>query len=169
MNSSGARTHPNLDDLSSDALGFMPWMPAARRLRRAEASVALAPPQAVAELPLSLTTIDSAEKFEAISIAASDLISNGRVAKFLVDRRDATQPVVRFVNGNFTEGGAVPESARFHYMFALAVLGTVSRWRSSTRSPTSPMTSATSPVSYTATFWMRRPSRCTACSSIRKT
>ena len=44
MNSSGARTHPNLDYLSSDALGFMPWMPAARRLRRAEASVALAPP-----------------------------------------------------------------------------------------------------------------------------
>jgi hypothetical protein len=103
MNSSGARTRPNLDDLSSDALGFMPWMPAARRLRRAEASVALAPPpQAVAELPLSLTTIDSAEEFESISIAASDLISNGRVAKFLVDRRDATQPVVRFVNGNFT-------------------------------------------------------------------
>jgi hypothetical protein len=29
---------------------------------------------------------------------------------------------VRFVNGNFTEGGVVPESARFHYMFALAVL-----------------------------------------------
>lgn len=102
----------------------MPWMPAARRLRRAEASVALAPPpEAVAELPLSLTTIDSAEEFEAISIAASDLISNGRVAKFLIDRRDTNRPVVRFVNGNFTKGGAVPESARFHYMFALAVLG----------------------------------------------
>ena len=75
------------------------------------------------ELPLSLTTINSAAEFEAISIAASDLISNGRVAKFLIDRRDATQPVVRFINGNFTEGGVVPESARFHYMFALAVLG----------------------------------------------
>jgi hypothetical protein len=124
MNSSGTQNHPDLDHLSSDALGFMPWMPAARRLRRAEASVALAPPpEAVAELPLSLTTIDSAGEFEAISIAASDLISNGRVAKFLIDRRDTNRPVVRFVNGNFTEGGAVPESARFHYMFALAVLG----------------------------------------------
>jgi hypothetical protein len=51
------------------------------------------------------------------------LISNGRVAKFLIDRRDAVHPVVRFVNGNFAEGGIIPESARFHYMFALAVLG----------------------------------------------
>ena len=123
MNSSGTQNHPDLDHLSSDALGFMPWLPAARRLRRAEASVALAPHDAVAEVPLSLTTIDSADEFEAISIAASDLISNGRVAKFLIDRRDTNRPVVRFVNGNFTEGGAVPESARFHYMFALAVLG----------------------------------------------
>jgi hypothetical protein len=43
--------------------------------------------------------------------------------KFLIDRRDAVHPVVRFVNGNFAEGGIIPESARFHYMFALAVLG----------------------------------------------
>ena len=28
MNSSGAQNHPDLDHLSSDALGFMPWMPA---------------------------------------------------------------------------------------------------------------------------------------------
>jgi len=125
MNSSGTQSHHlDLDHRESDALGFMPWMPAPGRSRRAEASVALAPPpEAVAELPLSLTTIDSAEDFGTISIAASDLISNGRVAKFLIDRRDTAQPVVRFINGNFTEGGAVPESARFHYMFALAVLG----------------------------------------------
>ena len=125
MNSSGAQSHPDLDHGSSEALGFMPWMPAPpRRSRRAKGSVTLAPPpEAVAELPLSLATIDSAAEFDAISIAASDLISNGRVAKFLIDRRDATQPVVRFINGNFTEGGVVPESARFHYMFALAVLG----------------------------------------------
>ena len=98
MDSSGAQSHPDLNILQSAALGFMPWMPAPpRRSRRAEGSVALAPPpEAVAELLLSLTTIDSADEFEAISIAASDLISNGRVAKFLIDRRDATQPVVRF-------------------------------------------------------------------------
>ncbi len=125
MNSNGTQNHPDLDHRSSDTLGFMPWMPAAPgRSRRAEGSVAHAPPpETITELPLSLTTIDSAAEFEAISIAASDLISNGRIAKFLIDRRDTAQPVVRFVNGNFTEGGAVPESARFHYMFALAVLG----------------------------------------------
>ena len=79
MNSSGTQNHPDLDHRSSDTLGFMPWMPAARRSRRAEGSVALAPPpETITELPLSLTTIDSAEEFEAISIAASDLISNGR-------------------------------------------------------------------------------------------
>jgi hypothetical protein len=86
--------------------------------------VALAPAaEAAAELPLSLLSIDSAAEFEAISIPGSDLISNGRIAKFLLDRRDASQPVVRFINGNFSEGGSVPEAARFHYMFARAVLG----------------------------------------------
>ena len=74
MNSSGYAEPPRSRSSFLDALGFMPWMPAARRLRRAEASVALAPPpEAVAKLPLSLTTIDSAEEFEAISIAAFDL------------------------------------------------------------------------------------------------
>jgi hypothetical protein len=50
------------------------------------------------------------------------LISNGRVAKFLIDRRDAVHPVVRSSMA-IREGGIIPESARFHYMFALAVLG----------------------------------------------
>jgi hypothetical protein len=44
MNSSGTQSHPDLDHRESDALGFMPWMPALGRSRRAEASVALAPP-----------------------------------------------------------------------------------------------------------------------------
>jgi hypothetical protein len=102
----------------------MPWMPPPVRSRRADSSVALAPAaEAAAELPLSLLSIDSAAEFEAISIPGSDLISNGRIAKFLLDRRDASQPVVRFINGNFSEGGSVPEAARFHYMFARAVLG----------------------------------------------
>jgi Pyruvate phosphate dikinase, AMP/ATP-binding domain len=104
--------------------GFMPWMPASVRSRQADSSVALAPAaEAAPELPLSLLSIDSAADFEAISIPGSDLISNGRLAKFLLDRRDASRPVVRFINGNFSEGGTVPEAARFHYMFARAVLG----------------------------------------------
>ena len=117
------RTAPSSGDHQPQTLGFMPWMPAPVRARRVDASVPTAPPtEQVTELPLSMDKIDSADGFEAISIPAGDLISNGRVAKFLIDRRDPTRPVVRFVNGNFTEGGVVPESARFHYMFALAVL-----------------------------------------------
>jgi hypothetical protein len=118
-------THPSaLDHHGSEALGFLPWMPESRRARRAEASGAVAPPaEQVTALPLSLDSIDSASDFEAISIPASDLISNGRVAKFLIDRRDTARPIVHFVNGNFTEDGVVPESATFHYMFALAALG----------------------------------------------
>jgi Pyruvate phosphate dikinase, AMP/ATP-binding domain len=114
-----------LDHLESSALGFLPWMPAEQtRGRRAAASVAVAPPtEPVSGLSLSVDRISSASDFEAVSIPASDLISNGRIAKFLIDRRDATNPVARFINGNFTEGGVVPESARFHYMFALTVLG----------------------------------------------
>ena len=63
-------------------------MPAPVRARRVDASVPLAPPtERVTELPLSLDKIDSADGFEAISIPAGDLISNGRVAKFPIDRR----------------------------------------------------------------------------------
>ena len=113
------RTAPRPGDHQPQTLGFMPWMPAPVRARRVDASV---PTERVTQLPLSMDKIDSADGFEAISIPPSDLISNGRVAKFLIDRRDPTRPVVRFVNGSFTEGGVVPESARFHYMFALAVL-----------------------------------------------
>jgi len=99
-----------LDHHGSEGLGFLPWMPESRRARRAEASGAVAPPaEQVTALPLSLDSIDSASDFEAISIPASDLISNGRVAKFLIDRRDTAHPIVHFVNGNFTEGGVVPE------------------------------------------------------------
>jgi hypothetical protein len=113
-----------LDHHGSPALGFMPWMPTRVRSRRADASSAVESPAApTTELPLSLQSLESAAEFAAISLPASDLISNGRVAKFLIDRRDAVHPVVRFVNGNFAEGGIIPESARFHYMFALAVLG----------------------------------------------
>ena len=116
------RTAPRPGDHQPQTLGFMPWMPAPVRARRVDGSVPPPPTERVTELPLSMDKIDSADGFEAISIPAGDLISNGRVAKFLIDRRDPTRPVVRFVNGNFTEGGVVPESARFHYMFALAVL-----------------------------------------------
>jgi len=43
--------------------------------------------------------------------------------KFLVDLRDPAQPEVLFVNGNYTENGTVPDSAKYHYFFARATLG----------------------------------------------
>jgi hypothetical protein len=76
---------------------------------------------APAQLPLALPRIDSGETFRAISTPAGDLVANGRVAKFLIDRRDPAARTVRFVNGNFTENGRVPDEARYHYFFARAV------------------------------------------------
>ena len=71
-------------------------------------------------LPLALAQIDTTEAFEAISTPAGDLVANGRVAKFLIDRRDPDALVVRFANGNFIENGEVPDSAKFHYFFGQA-------------------------------------------------
>ncbi len=67
-----------------------------------------------------MVQIDSTETFEAISTPAGDLVANGRVAKFLIDRRDPAALSVRFVNGNFTEDGEVPDAAKFHYFFGRA-------------------------------------------------
>jgi pyruvate phosphate dikinase-like enzyme len=73
--------------------------------------------------PLDLPEIGSAELFAAISTPAGDLVANGRVAKFFVDQRRPEAPEVHFVNGNFTEGGEVPDAARYHYDFAVRTLG----------------------------------------------
>ncbi len=103
-------------------LGFLPRMPKARasagisRLLARQST--LAPPRA---LPLAVEEIDSAETFEAISTPASDLVANGRIAKFLIDRRRPDAPVIRFVNGNFTDSsGEVPDEAKFHFFFGRA-------------------------------------------------
>jgi hypothetical protein len=120
-------------------LGFLSALPMSRgdrELAAAEAwSLAAAvrpgPPPAVQQrrpvvadgaLPLVHRTIGTAEEFTALSVTAGDLIANGRVAKFLVDLRVPGQGEVYFVNGNFTENGEVPESAKYHYFFARAAL-----------------------------------------------
>jgi pyruvate phosphate dikinase-like enzyme len=89
----------------------------AARLRPA-AAAAIATP-----LPLDLPEVASEERFLGLSTPAGDLVANGRVAKFLVDQRRPEAPRVHFVNGNFTEGGEVPDEARYHYDFARRVLG----------------------------------------------
>jgi hypothetical protein len=83
---------------------------------------AAATPAAPAPLPLDQAEIPTAEAFAALSVPAGDLVANGRVAKFLVDLRQAS-PRVHFVNGNFTENGQVPDAAKYHYFFARQALG----------------------------------------------
>ena len=77
----------------------------------------------VARLPLALNRIDTLETFQSISTLAGDLVANGRVAKFLIDRRNPATPAVRFVNGGFEEDGRIPEAAKYHYHFGRAVFG----------------------------------------------
>ena len=77
----------------------------------------------VARLPLALDRIDSLETFQSISTLAGDLVANGRVAKFLIDRRNPAAPAVRFVNGGFEEDGRIPDAAKYHYYFGRAVFG----------------------------------------------
>jgi len=110
--------------------GFLPRLPIDAHAKavvalashpRPRPSSPLVEPEHPAEpLPLTVKEIDSPQVFEAISTPAGDLVANGRVAKFLIDRRDPAAPSVRFVNGNFTEDGEVPDAAKFHYFFGRA-------------------------------------------------
>ena len=109
--------------------GFLPAsFPATKRRAPVAAPLALRVAQvpatgpAAAALPLALREIDSAATYEALSTPAGDLVANGRLAKFLVDLRQSASPEIYFVNGNFTRDGEVPDEARFHFMFAQAVL-----------------------------------------------
>ena len=99
-------------------LGFLHQLPAGSEpstLRLA----AVTPPD---QLTLDNLVVPSAAVFEALSIPASDLVANGRIAKFLVDLRSPQSPDVHVINGNHTVGGSVPDAARFHYVFARDVL-----------------------------------------------
>ena len=109
-----------LPRLPADALETTATPPQAGRLRLIAPTVPVEPELPAEPLPLALAQIDTTETFEAISTPAGDLVANGRVAKFLIDRRDPDALVVRFVNGNFTVNGEVPDSAKFHYFFGRA-------------------------------------------------
>lgn len=102
-------------------LGFTRQAPPLRR--ESLRAVALELLAAAPPLALDLPEITSAGEFEAISVPASDLVTNGRACKFLIDWRRPESPGVHFVNANFEEDGEVPEAARFHYFFARAALG----------------------------------------------
>ncbi|MFP5282379.1 MAG: hypothetical protein ACLGIF_02900, partial [Actinomycetes bacterium] len=101
-------------------LGFLPRLPTRPPAHEVTPADREAP---ASDLPLALDLVASGEEFDAISVPAGDLVANGRIAKFLIDRRDPAAARVKFVNGNFTLGGQVPDSARFHYFFAQAAFG----------------------------------------------
>ena len=74
-----------------------PALEAPRRL------VAAAPRRAPPARSASTTRASTrSSRSTALSTPAGDLVANGRVAKFLIDPRAAGDPVVHFVNGNFT-------------------------------------------------------------------
>src|SRR5689334_8096502 len=100
-------------------LGFLPRLPARRSpsqptpappslpslLSTPLAAARAAEPTPAAETPLSFDAITTAEQYLALSVPASDIVSNGRVAKFLIDLRNPAAPRVRFVNANFKRNG----------------------------------------------------------------
>lgn len=107
-------------------LGFLPRpqrLPALAKIAPAPPAHPSAALTALAAVPLDLAVVESTERFIAISVPAGDLVSNGRVAKFLIDRRQPAAPRVHFVNGNFTDNGQPADAARYHFFFAKRALG----------------------------------------------
>ena len=150
-------------------LGFLPRLPAPS-LEPARAS-ALAVTTPLPALPLALETIETEDTFVAISEPASDLIANGRIAKFLIDRRDPADARVLFVNGNFRDqNGQIPNAARFHWFFGRAAFGIPESLADFNQLTYFTLTtSATSPARCTPTFPTAAPNRSTACSAIPRT
>lgn len=66
--------------------------------------------------------IVSANQFDALALANGGVVIQGPSMKFLIDRRDASHPKIYFQNANYKKAGKTPESARYHYYFAEAVL-----------------------------------------------
>ena len=104
---------------------------APRSVRAIRQALAAAGPDAPAAsetshpLSLAVRLISARPEFEAVSVEAGDLVSNGRLVKFLVDRRIPGEPSVYFINGNFAVAGVVPREALYHYYFAVETLGLI--------------------------------------------
>jgi hypothetical protein len=72
---------------------------------------------------LSVRTVGSESTFRALSMEWGGFGQAGRFMRFVIDARDPENKEVYFVNANYTEDGEVPDAARSHYPFAVAVLG----------------------------------------------
>jgi hypothetical protein len=71
---------------------------------------------------LAYKRITTVNQFNGMALSNGGVVIQGPSLKFLIDRRDTSNPVVYFQNANFTEDGKTPMSARYHYYFAEAVL-----------------------------------------------
>jgi len=96
-----------------EALQVRASTPAIANPRSPEEALAVPNVRVLGPLPLSLDTISSPEQFDAISVAASDIVKNGRVVKFLIDRRRPDTLRVHFINGNYERDGKRPDSSRY--------------------------------------------------------
>ena len=72
---------------------------------------------------LSVASIRSKATFERISIPGGSFGQAGRSAKFFIDLRIPSKPVIRFINANYTSGGKTPDYAKYHYDFGKRKMG----------------------------------------------
>ena len=107
--------------------GFLPRPPLPREAIQpliASASRAVAMEEAAAsDLPLAHDSITSLDLLNALAQPAADIVANGVLTKFFADLRGPSGPRVAFMNANFTRNGAVPDAARYHWVFAREVFG----------------------------------------------
>lgn len=66
--------------------------------------------------------ITSATGYKAFGVEGGGFGQSGRTMKFVIDARTAARPIF-FVNGNYTVGGKVPDSQKYHWYFARKYMG----------------------------------------------
>ncbi len=78
--------------------------------------------KADSQIALAYRTIVSAGQFDALALKDGGVVIQGPSMKFLIDRRKPATPKIYFQNANYKEHGTTPQSARYHFYFADAVL-----------------------------------------------
>lgn len=69
------------------------------------------------------TSLKTKAEFAAFSVPAGEIISGGRIVKFLIDADRARPKRIYFFNGNFKDrSGRVPTYVQYHFDFATEVL-----------------------------------------------
>jgi hypothetical protein len=74
------------------------------------------------EQALAYRRITSENQFRGMALANGGVVIQGPSLKFLIDRRDPSDPEIYFQNANYREHGETPLAARYHFYLAEAVL-----------------------------------------------